>query len=248
MHLFSILGRAPADYVSKDDPQTRIGAILGLGIAYAGRQAEGADIVFFNRPLWERGGWKGVGAPPAGQGGGSPLGFSSPPSLQPTIVAPRHRPALTAKSRPPAPPCPGATAWLQGEGGGCGAAAAAGDGHRSLNGGAAAVLMGAGRGALTCNCCSSAAPCNVRPPAAARVVASWHPLLWRCPPMMLAFPFTRCHFHRPPQVSSIAALSLGLIYQGTANGDAVEAVLQVRARRAASPLLCGRGSGAASGA
>ena len=29
----------PADYVSKDDPQTRIGAILGLGIAYAGRRA-----------------------------------------------------------------------------------------------------------------------------------------------------------------------------------------------------------------
>lgn len=29
------------------------------------------------------------------------------------------------------------------------------------------------------------------------------------------------------QVSSIAALSLGLVYQGTANGDAVEAVLQV---------------------
>ena len=27
----------PADYVSKDDPQTRIGAVLGLGISYAGR-------------------------------------------------------------------------------------------------------------------------------------------------------------------------------------------------------------------
>lgn len=31
-------GMLSADYVSKDDPQTRIGAILGLGIAYAGRQ------------------------------------------------------------------------------------------------------------------------------------------------------------------------------------------------------------------
>lgn len=29
----------PPDYVGKDDPQTRIGAILGLGIAYAGRWA-----------------------------------------------------------------------------------------------------------------------------------------------------------------------------------------------------------------
>jgi hypothetical protein len=32
-----------ADYVSKDDPQTRIGAILGLGIAYAGRCATSAQ-------------------------------------------------------------------------------------------------------------------------------------------------------------------------------------------------------------
>ncbi len=33
--------------------------------------------------------------------------------------------------------------------------------------------------------------------------------------------------HPLPQVSSIAALSLALVYQGTANGDAVEAILQV---------------------
>jgi hypothetical protein len=41
------LSRPPAlpvaDYVSKDDPQTRIGAILGLGIAYAGRCARVAQ-------------------------------------------------------------------------------------------------------------------------------------------------------------------------------------------------------------
>jgi 26S proteasome regulatory subunit N1 len=39
-----------------------------------------------------------------------------------------------------------------------------------------------------------------------------------------------------PQVSSIAALSLGLIYQGTANGDAVEAVLQALMLRGEADL------------
>lgn len=37
---------ASADYVSKDDPQTRIGAILGLGIAYAGRQVGCQDAAW----------------------------------------------------------------------------------------------------------------------------------------------------------------------------------------------------------
>lgn len=36
-----------ADYVSKEEPQTRIGAVLGLGLAYAGR--EKAEV----RRWWE---------------------------------------------------------------------------------------------------------------------------------------------------------------------------------------------------
>lgn len=40
---------SPAEYVSKDSPDVRIGAILGLGIAYAGRGKE--DVAELLLPL-----------------------------------------------------------------------------------------------------------------------------------------------------------------------------------------------------
>ena len=114
------LSRPPAlpvaDYVSKDDPQTRIGAILGLGIAYAGRCARVAQQTGHTQQAKPGGGGGGGGDLAAGLAGSLLLLLPPPPP-------------------PPPPSCPAhikdTTRWPlllsclpQGEGG-CGPTAAA---------------------------------------------------------------------------------------------------------------------------
>lgn len=133
---------AAAEYVGKEDVQTRIGAVLGLGIAYAGRCAGAA------RRAGRRGGWEVWG-----------WGSSEAWVL---LAGPRPMPLAT---------------------------------------------------------CSVLTPITqiTLPASACREKEEVAELLL---PLVL-------DGEAPMEVAATAALALGLVYQGTANGDAVEAVLQV---------------------